>query len=481
MGIKFEIVSGALSGKTFEFNQDRITIGRGSTNDLALDSQKDLDASKDHAVVSFENGGYFITDKGSTNGTYVNGKRVDSAEISNGDEIQFGKGGPKTRIQLIGAADKSAPRTRVAQTVASSGKGGVGSQTVAMMIGEALEKAKSSNRGALGGTAVFVKEAVNNAIKKSSRTFKVVTSLVILALVGAIVFLVIQGKSEKEKLEGQITEQQNQLSQLSEKAMNADDKEKFARIISDYHDSVVFIYSATTIYNAKGEEANLFQGFGTGFFVRDDGYIITNKHVIYPWKFDEDKAYAVELAKSLNFRVDTFVCCWTNGARFRSGGRFSFEESYNTRDLNLEIVRYGEDRMTQAFSKPNWRPDIKVEVHVKDNNDIALLKATGGPFKSVKLYRGMGGYQPLTPVIVYGFPQGISPQETAHTSASAAYGHIRKVENTIQVDASILPGNSGGPVFISDGSVIGIATRGFAETLNECIMIEHAIRLIPGF
>jgi pSer/pThr/pTyr-binding forkhead associated (FHA) protein len=480
MSIKFDIVSGALSGKTFEFTQDKITIGRGSTNDLALDPQKDLDASKDHAVVTYENGRYYISDKGSTNGTYVNGKRVEKAEISDGDDIQFGKGGPKTKVQLFGAGETKAPRTRVAHTVESS-KGGVGSQTVAMMIGEALEKAKSSNRGAIGGTAVFVKEAVSNAIRKSSRTFKIVTSVVIIALIGAIAYLVVQGKSEKEKLEGKITEQQNQLSQLSEKTMNADDKEKFTRIITDYHDSVVFIYSATTIYNAKGEQSNLFQGFGSGFFVRDDGYIITNKHIIYPWKFDEDKAYAIELAKSLNFRIETFVCCWTNGARFRSGGRFSFEESYNTRDLNLEIVRTGEDRMTQAFSKPNWRPDIKVEVHVKDNNDVALLKATGGPFKSVKLYRGMGGYQPLTPVIVYGFPQGISPQETAHTSASAAYGHIRKVENTIQMDVSVLPGNSGGPVFISDGSVIGITTRGLAETLNEAIMIEHAIRLIPGF
>jgi hypothetical protein len=362
-----------------------------------------------------------------------------------------------------------------------SGKSGVGSQTVAMMIGEALDKAKSSDRGAIGGTAVFIKEAVNNALKKSSRTFKIVTSLVIVALIGAIVFLVMQGKSEKEKLEGQITEQQGQISQLSERTMNADDKQKFLKLLDEYHDSVVFIYSATTIYNSKGEQANLFQGFGTGFFVRDDGYIVTNKHVIYPWKFDEDKAYAIELAKALNFRIETFVCCWTNGARFRSGGNFSFEESFNTRDLNLEIVRTGEDRMTQVFSKPNWRTDIKVEVHVKDNNDIAILKATGGPFKSVKLYRGMGGYKPLEPVIVYGFPAGIFPQETAHTSASAAYGHIRKVENTIQVDASILPGNSGGPVFISDGSVIGIATRGFAETLNECIQIEHAMRLIPGF
>jgi pSer/pThr/pTyr-binding forkhead associated (FHA) protein len=480
MGIKFEFLAGALSGKTYEFTQEKITIGRGSNNDLVLDPHKDLDASKDHAVVTYEDGNYYISDKDSTNGTYVNGKRVERSEISNGDEIQFGKGGPKTKIICAGGGEKDAPKTRMARTM-QSGKSGVGSQTVAMMIGEALDKAKSSDRGAIGGTAVFIKEAVNNALKKSSRTFKIVTSLVIVALIGAIVFLVMQGKSEKEKLEGQITEQQGQISQLSERTMNADDKQKFLKLLDEYHDSVVFIYSATTIYNSKGEQANLFQGFGTGFFVRDDGYIVTNKHVIYPWKFDEDKAYAIELAKALNFRIETFVCCWTNGARFRSGGNFSFEESFNTRDLNLEIVRTGEDRMTQVFSKPNWRTDIKVEVHVKDNNDIAILKATGGPFKSVKLYRGMGGYKPLEPVIVYGFPAGIFPQETAHTSASAAYGHIRKVENTIQVDASILPGNSGGPVFISDGSVIGIATRGFAETLNECIQIEHAMRLIPGF
>jgi hypothetical protein len=258
------------------------------------------------------------------------------------------------------------------------------------------------------------------------------------------------------------------------------DKDKFYNIVKEYNRSVVFIYSETSIYDAKGNTANVVQGFGTGFFVRDDGYLLTNKHVVYPWKFDPDQAYVVALAKANNLKVETFVCVWINGERFRAGGRFSFENSYNTKDGNLEITTTAEDRMTQAFRKPQWRRGIEVEVHRRDNNDIAVLKAIGGSFKSVKIYRGRTPYKPTDPVIVYGFPLGISPQELANTSASAAFGRIRKIENTVQLDVSVLPGNSGGPVFTEDGSVIGIMTRRFAETLNECITIDHALRLVPG-
>lgn len=480
MSIRFSFVSGSLSGGTKDLDKNRITIGRGAGNDIRFDPKVDLDASKNHAEILFEDGQYWLKDLNSTNGTYVNGKRINKTLLKSGDKVEFGKGGPKAGIDVIVPGMAGAePKTRIAKAI--DGGGGVGNQTVAMMIQDALDKAKSSKRGTVGGTAVFVKEAVNSALKKSTRTFKVVTSMVIVVLLAAVVFLVVEGLGVKEDLK---LAHEKAISSSQEakdiKSQMLTEKDKFYNIVDQYHDSVAFIYSETSIYDAKGNTANVVQGFGTGFFVRDDGYLITSKHVIYPWKFNSDQAYVVALAKANNLKVVTFISIWINGVRFRAAGRFSYEQTYNTRDGNLEVFTTAEDRMTQAFRKPNWRPGIEVEIHKKDNNDIAVLKAIGGPFKSVRIYRGRTPYRTTDPVIVYGFPLGVSPQELANTNASASYGRIRKIENTVQLDVSVLPGNSGGPVFNEEGYVIGVMTRRFAATLNECITIDHALRLVPG-
>ena len=36
-------------------------------------------------------GGFFIEDQGSLNGTFVNRKRVEAAQLEDGDEVQIGK------------------------------------------------------------------------------------------------------------------------------------------------------------------------------------------------------------------------------------------------------------------------------------------------------------------------------------------------------------------------------------------------------
>ncbi len=50
-----------------------LTIGRGKDNDIALRSKT---VSRNHAVLSFRNGRWFIEDRGSANGTFVNDRRI---------------------------------------------------------------------------------------------------------------------------------------------------------------------------------------------------------------------------------------------------------------------------------------------------------------------------------------------------------------------------------------------------------------------
>jgi predicted component of type VI protein secretion system len=53
--------------------RDRLTIGRSPENNLALDSKK---VSRDHAVLAFQDGRWFLEDRGSYNGTFLNGNRL---------------------------------------------------------------------------------------------------------------------------------------------------------------------------------------------------------------------------------------------------------------------------------------------------------------------------------------------------------------------------------------------------------------------
>ena len=64
-----------------------MTIGRRSTNEVVVN---DLKVSRTHCRVSRGADGFFINDLNSRNGTYLNGRPVQSAEIKHGDEVAVG-------------------------------------------------------------------------------------------------------------------------------------------------------------------------------------------------------------------------------------------------------------------------------------------------------------------------------------------------------------------------------------------------------
>jgi pSer/pThr/pTyr-binding forkhead associated (FHA) protein len=64
-------------------SKERFVIGRGRHCDLVIDSGK---VSREHAVLTRENGGWFIEDLGSSNGTWFQRERIDRRRIEDGDE-----------------------------------------------------------------------------------------------------------------------------------------------------------------------------------------------------------------------------------------------------------------------------------------------------------------------------------------------------------------------------------------------------------
>ena len=79
---------GGRAGETFLLDKERTTIGRSPDCDIFLD---DVTVSRRHAVVAHNGDHLEIEDLGSLNGTFVNRKRVESAALEDGDEIQIGK------------------------------------------------------------------------------------------------------------------------------------------------------------------------------------------------------------------------------------------------------------------------------------------------------------------------------------------------------------------------------------------------------
>lgn len=74
--------------KTLETDKGVITIGRNVKNDIQIDN---LSVSKQHARIVKHQGKYFIEDMKSTNGTYLNEKKIAKEKLANNDVITIGK------------------------------------------------------------------------------------------------------------------------------------------------------------------------------------------------------------------------------------------------------------------------------------------------------------------------------------------------------------------------------------------------------
>jgi pSer/pThr/pTyr-binding forkhead associated (FHA) protein len=79
---------GPQAGARFLLDTPVTTAGRHPERDIFLD---DATVSRKHAVFIRDELGFSVRDEGSLNGTYLNGRTVDSASLVAGDEIRIGK------------------------------------------------------------------------------------------------------------------------------------------------------------------------------------------------------------------------------------------------------------------------------------------------------------------------------------------------------------------------------------------------------
>jgi|GEM_PF-3047134 len=98
--------SGLNVGNIFPLQEGRQVIGRRIDASIPIDDTK---VSRDHALVDFRNGFFYLVDLGSTNGTYINGRRVQNASRLNlGDHLRIGNS--VFKVDLIRKVQEKASR-----------------------------------------------------------------------------------------------------------------------------------------------------------------------------------------------------------------------------------------------------------------------------------------------------------------------------------------------------------------------------------
>jgi len=96
-------VAGTRRGQRQELPGDkRIRFGRHPECEVAFDAHRDIDASSRHAELRVReaDAGWVLVDLGSSNGTYVDGRRITEALVAPNIplDLQFGPGGPRVRM-----------------------------------------------------------------------------------------------------------------------------------------------------------------------------------------------------------------------------------------------------------------------------------------------------------------------------------------------------------------------------------------------
>ena len=175
-------------------------------------------------------------------------------------------------------------------------------------------------------------------------------------------------------------------------------------------------------------------GSGSGFLVTPDGYLMTNSHVV------------------------------RSGHRERPG-----------RDARFRVLLDSQDELSARWVGDDPDTDLAV-LRVDEAASGTLPFATLGQTRGLK--RGQIAIAIGNPL---GFEHTVTAGIVSALGRSMRSGNGRLIPSVIQTDASLNPGNSGGPLVDSAGRVIGVNTaiiRG-AQSLCFAVAVDLAQWVLP--
>src|ERR1700726_12622 len=100
--MKLRLNVSTLSPGSFEHRGPTVCMGRDPQCELRLEGDENDLVSWQHARIDLTGQAAYQTDLGSSNGTFLNDRRVDGrAVVKAGDQIRLGLQGPKMKVVLL--------------------------------------------------------------------------------------------------------------------------------------------------------------------------------------------------------------------------------------------------------------------------------------------------------------------------------------------------------------------------------------------
>lgn len=212
-------------------------------------------------------------------------------------------------------------------------------------------------------------------------------------------------------------------------ATTAASDEPIVGVVAATIPSVVTITSQVETFTPFGGSDG--EAIGTGFVVREDGFILTNQHVI-----NGASAVTVTLA---------------------SGEEHGASVVQEDAELDLAVLKIdAEDLPTLTLG---------------DSNDLAM----GETVVAIGYALGLSGGPTVTSGIISSLERTIDVRDSGGPGAT-----VRTYDGLLQTDAALNSGNSGGPLVTLDGLVIGVNVAGGdgVENIGFAIPIDAAAQLL---
>ncbi|QSW99037.1 S1C family serine protease [Haloterrigena alkaliphila] len=248
-------------------------------------------------------------------------------------------------------------------------------------------------------------------------------------------------------------------------------------------------------------------GTGSGFIVSPDGYVVTNAHVVGAHQNAEERLYrrfAIDERDSLrqDLASDESLSD-TERERIEDilfDEAMAYYEEYAGVEGISEAVNVLNGRATPEddLEVESWAATVETEGTVYKNTggepsmgrDIAVLSVSGENLPTVTLgdATDVGTGEDL---FVIGYPDiGIGEffenrdtvlEPTMTTGIVSSRRTLNTGIDSIQTDAAINSGNSGGPMYNSDGEVVGVATFSPIDVQIQDIQFGLPIEIAKGF
>ena len=204
-------------------------------------------------------------------------------------------------------------------------------------------------------------------------------------------------------------------------------------------------------------------GRGSGSFISPDGYIVTNAHVVECAAHDKQTRQNY-LKEKL---VETLV--------YKSGWTREAIVNFLNQAIQRQLVRVSDITIINTVVTPGGEElafelkEIGNPIGEKEGKDVAIIKVEGRNFPTARI-NATANVRPSDHIFIGGYPAGGDLQslgsEKSQLEMTWSEGTIASEKKAsaqgaplLQVNASgVTVGNSGGPVFNTEGQMIGILT-----------------------